>query len=91
MFAPTLVKHQTIIKGGGVDGKDIGWWDMPKEIAGATDGPVMNTALCALQLQVYYRYLPTYKSKAVEAEEPAPEAAAEPDGVKIDISIPGRG
>jgi len=65
LFAPVLVKNQTIIKDGIMDSKgkmvDIGFWDMDKGISGHTDGVVMNTCLATLQLEVYYRYLPTYK------------------------------
>jgi hypothetical protein len=45
-FAPTLVKNQIVMKGAGIDGKDF----------------VYCTTMCALQLQVYYRYLPTFQS-----------------------------
>jgi len=40
----------------------IGWWENGD---GATDRPVMDTCLAALQLEVYYRYLPTYMGTAV--------------------------
>lgn len=64
-FAVQLVRNQkqetNAIKG--PDGKmhDVGWWEPPAEVKGHSDGPVMDTALCTLQLEVYYRYLPTYK------------------------------
>lgn len=65
LFQPVLIKEQTIIRKAieGPSGKmvDIGWWDMDKSIAGHSDGPVMDTCLCTLQLEVYYRYLPTFK------------------------------
>lgn len=64
MFAIELVKNQTILKDAveGPEGKmlDIGFWDSPAEHE-HTDGRVMDTCLSALQLQVYYRYLPTFK------------------------------
>ena len=87
-FAEVLVKNQTVIEDAiiGPDGelKDIGFWDMEQELSGHTDGPTMNTALCALQLQVYYRYLPTYKTpEATYADEGAEFA----DDVEIDIDI----
>jgi hypothetical protein len=93
LFAPVLVKHQTILKGAGDGGKDIGFWDMTEDISGHTggNGNIMNTALCALQLQVYYRYLPTYKAKAVEVQEEAPATVADPGAIKVDITIPGQG
>jgi len=73
LFSPVLVNRQTIIPKAIRDAKgelvDIGFWDMNAEISGHTDGVVMNTSLCALQLQVYYRYLPTYRTpKDIEEE-----------------------
>lgn len=61
----------------GPDGKlhNIGWWEPPAKVAGHTDGPVMDTALCTLQLEVYYRYLPTYdvlKDQDLEDRTPDP-------------------
>ena len=73
LFSPVLVNKQTVIPKAIQDAKgkmvDIGFWEMKKEITGHTDGVVMDTTLCALQLQVYYRYLPTYRTpKDIEAE-----------------------
>ena len=59
LFSKTLAGKQNIIRGASADGKDIGFWETPgpseKEY-----GRVYDTTLCALMLQVYYRYLPTY-------------------------------
>jgi len=89
LFAPVLVKEQTIIKQDieGPDGKmkDTGWWDMEAAITGHSDGPVMNTALACLQLEVYYRYLPTFKKP--EANDDSGPAVSSDDDVDIDISI----
>ncbi len=62
MLISEVAGNQTIEAGQGADGKDIGYWTAPRE-AGGYDGKnhVYNTALCALMLQVYYRYLPTFK------------------------------
>jgi len=73
LFSPVLVNKQTVIPKAIQDAKgkmvDIGFWEMANEITGHTDGVVMDTALCALQLQVYYRYLPTYRTpKEIEEE-----------------------
>lgn len=81
MFSPVLVENQIIEKNAieDAEGKlvDIGHWAPDKELSGHTDpeGRVMNTCLCALQLQVYYRYLPTFKT---------PEAIVEEEEVAID-------
>ena len=51
--------------------------------------PVMDSCLAALQLMVYYRYLPTTQTKASEIEDETPAAAAAVDksdvGVEVDL------
>jgi hypothetical protein len=70
-FSSALVKNQTIIKKAIKDPQgndvDIGYWKpaCPGDKEGKNKehclSYVYNTTLCALTLQVYYRYLPTYK------------------------------
>lgn len=91
LFAPTLVKHQTIIPKAimGPDGqmKDIGFWEMDNGITGHTDGVVMNTCLCTLQLEVYYRYLPTF-SKPEEVAAGEIVAQDDDDGdIEIEVNL----
>ena len=54
----------------GPDGKPrkIGFWDCGKDGTCVSGGHTMTTCLCALQLMVYYRYLPTTQTKAAKAE-----------------------
>jgi len=59
-----------------------GHWDAPlwhgqPEHRESGYGPVYCTTLAALTLQVYYRFLPTYQAKAVEAQEQSGEGAEE--------------
>jgi len=79
LFAKPLVRAQTVLKGEGIDGKDMGYW-----VTDTSVGVVMDTTLCALQLQVYYRYLPTFRppKEAVEEEEILSE-----DDINIEITI----
>ena len=88
LFKPVLIDNQTIIEDGimGPKGEmvDIGFWEVAKEVSGHTDGDVMNTCLCALQLMVYYRYLPTFQ-EVTHVEDSVAEAAADDDDVDIDI------
>lgn len=89
MFAPVLVKNQTVIRNAimGPKGKmvDIGYWEMDKALSGHTDGVVMNTALSVLQLQVYYRYLPTFRSpRQIKIQE---EIASDDDDIDIEIEM----
>ncbi len=84
MFSRELVRNQTVLKGASEDGKDMGFWDSPGEKEHG-DGRVMDTCLCALQLQVYYRYLPTFKTpKAIEEDE---DLVSDMDEIEIDITI----
>jgi len=57
-FSVHLTKNQTVIRGAGADGKDIGYWLGLDQYCKAY---VYNTTLCTLMLEVYYRYLPTFK------------------------------
>jgi hypothetical protein len=65
-----------------------GSWD-PKRGGAITKGEadrptVYAVTLAALSLQVYYRYLPTYKAEAVKADEDVPEEEDEGD-VEIEV------
>jgi len=57
-FSVQTVKNQIVMKGAGIDGKDIGYWEGMDSHCKAY---VYNTTLCTLMLEVYYRYLPTFK------------------------------
>jgi len=74
-FSPSLMKHQDVVgraASGYVDHKgqpqEIGSWKSPA--AQEHGGGVMDTILCTLMLEVYYRYLPTF---AVVPEDAAVE------------------
>ena len=76
-FSPELQKQQKIMEKAIADPdgimQDVGWWESPSESehhAGGEDaGRVQDTCLCALQLMVYYRYLPTFKTpEAVDSD-----------------------
>ena len=80
----------SIVDGGeiaGVDGKPkaCGFW--PKGYNNQT----MGTCLVALQLMVYYRYLPTTQTKAAKAEAPADEGKSKKDTKKkskdVDVEV----
>lgn len=86
-FSPELVKVQIVIPKAieGPKGKmvDIGYWEPPVN-KGHTGGVVMDTSLCALMLQVYYRYLPTFKKPEEYVVE---EEMVADDEIDIEISI----
>ncbi|MCL2104587.1 MAG: terpene cyclase/mutase family protein [Kiritimatiellaeota bacterium] len=63
---------------------DVGWWENKDN---HTDRPVMDTCLAALQLMVYYRYLPTSKEAAVKVEEEIAVTPTETGDIKLNVDI----
>jgi len=63
---PQFTRNQIVLKGAGSDGRDIGYWP-PASAEEHCRSRVYNTTLCALTLQVYYRYLGTYSEPEQEA------------------------
>ena len=95
MFSPELVRKQTVISKEQSDYTDhkglphsIGYWDQYKG-HGANEGEIFGTTLCTLQLEVYYRYLPTFKTIDADiVEDPnIPDPKADNNDVKISINI----
>ena len=82
------LKDDGVIKG--VDGKDkkVGYWPWVADETCKGGGNTMTTCLCALQLMVYYRYLPTTQTKAaVVNEEKADEKKKAVKEVDVDVDI----
>jgi hypothetical protein len=61
--------------------KEDGHWDNGDYEGHAGGACVYTTCMCALTLQVYYRYLPTYK----KVDDTATETATSPDDVNIKV------
>ena len=82
---PIYVKAQKIEKNAIKDetGRDcdIGWWENADN---HTDRPVMDTCLAALQLMVYYRFLPTMSDAAVKVEEELIATSTDTEDIKVD-------
>ena len=87
IFSPELCKRQIIEKEAieGPDGKkfDIGHWESPVK-AEHTGGIVQDTCLCTLMLEVYYRYLPSFRH--IDAA-PAEVLAAAPKAEDVNVKI----
>jgi hypothetical protein len=83
---PIYIKSQKIQKKAIKDTKgvlrDIGWWE---NVDKHTDRPVMDTCLTALQLMVYYRYLPTTSKAAVTVEAEIEAVATDTEDIKVDV------
>ena len=79
LYPKTIVTPDETIEG--VDGKprQIGYWTN-KDAHGA--GDTMATCLCALQLMVYYRYLPT-----TQAERRSEPVQSRPRPIRRDVCV----
>ena len=75
-----LVEEKAVKNDEGVD-SDIGWWENADT---HTDRLVMDTCLAALQLMVYYRYLPTTTEGAVRAEDEIVATLTDTDDIPTD-------
>ena len=62
--------------------QEIGYWENDDA---HSDRPVMDTCLTCLQLEVYYRYLPTFKEVKVEDADVVISDAAKDVGVEIEF------
>ena len=87
-FSQSLVGSQTIVVDAiaAPDGtmKDIGYWKPAKESEWAQSF-AYNTTLCTLQLEVYYRYLPTYQ--APQEEELEDGTAGQDEDIEIEVNL----
>ncbi len=83
---PIYIKAQKVLKNAikDMNGKDcdIGWWE---NVDKHTDRPVMDTCLAALQLMVYYRYLPTTSKEAVQVEAEIEATATDTGDIQVDV------
>jgi hypothetical protein len=83
---PIYIKAQKIQKAAIKDDKgkdqDIGWWE---NIDKHSDRPVMDTCLTALQLMVYYRYLPTTSAAAVQVEAEIEATSTDTADITVDV------
>lgn len=79
-FSVQITASQKVLPGAGIDGKDIGYWE---GLDSACKSYVYNTTLCTLILEVYYRYLPTYKQTDVEKGD---TTAASSDNIKVEVT-----
>ena len=64
LYTKTIKKLPQKIKDANGKDRDMGYWTYKDQTCGGEKNPTMATCLCALQLMVYYRYLPTTQTKA---------------------------
>ena len=77
----------------GPDGKprSIGYWKWVADQTCKGGGDTMTTCLCALQLMVYYRYLPTTQTKAARAitsgDDDAKDKKKKAKDIEVEVDI----
>lgn len=84
LYPPSIITLDETIEGPDGKPKAIGYWDK------GYNNKTMGTCLVALQLMVYYRYLPTTQTKAAKVEEPADDEGGRKDANKskdVDIEV----
>ena len=87
LYPRTIITLPETIEGPDGKPRKIGYWKMVAEETCKGGGDTMTTCLCALQLMVYYRYLPTMQTKAAKAiTEPEPEAQGKKSG-EVDVEV----
>ncbi len=83
---PEYVKAQFIEEKAIADPKgelqDIGWWENADL---HSDRPVLDTCLAALQLMVYYRYLPTFK--AVNIPDEIDVSTKDSQDIEVEVNL----
>lgn len=89
LYPKTIVTLNETIEG--IDGKPkaIGYWPKRREEAHSDGGDVMSTCLCALQLMVYYRYLPTTKivKSADSSDKGGKDGAKKAKKPEVDVEV----
>ena len=87
LYPRTIVNLPETIPGPDGKPRKIGYWKMDKsEQTCQGGGDTMATCLCALQLMVYYRYLPTTQTKAAKAIT-EPEDSGKKKSKDIDVEV----
>ena len=87
LYPRTIINLPETIPGPDGKPRKIGYWKMDKaEQTCQGGGDTMATCLCALQLMVYYRYLPTTQTKAAKAIT-EPEDSGKKKSKDIDVEV----
>ena len=73
----------------GIDGKPkpVAYWTFNDPTCGGSKNATMATCLCALQLMVYYRYLPTTQTRAAKVETHTDDDNRKDDKKSKDVDV----
>lgn len=83
---PKTIKSDGKIEGPKGKMYETGYWTFTDQTCGS-GGKTMATCLCALQLMVYYRYLPTTQTSAAAVEDDAGDEKASKAEVEVEVDI----
>jgi hypothetical protein len=86
MLYPRTIKADGQIPGPDGKMRMTGYWEHVDPLCRA-GGKTMATCLCALQLMVYYRYLPTTQTSASSAEDGDTDTKAKKAEVEVEVDI----
>ena len=84
LYPPSIITLDEKIEDANGRLQEMGYWQNKDQHVGDR---TMGTCLTALQLMVYYRYLPTTTLKATEIEVDINEAAKDASDVKVNVDI----
>ena len=90
LYVSSIITPKETIPGPDGKPKAIGYWPWTNDKYGQSiGGDTMATCLCALQLMVYYRYLPTTQTSAskVDGDEGGGDAAKKSADVNVEVDI----
>ncbi|MCR5414137.1 MAG: terpene cyclase/mutase family protein [Kiritimatiellae bacterium] len=86
LYPPKIITLPETIPGPDGKPRKIGYWKAVDSL-GAGGGDTMSTCLCALQLMVYYRYLPTTQTKAAKAITDPDDGGKKDKSNDIDVDV----
>ena len=87
LYPKTIVTLPEKVKDANGKDKAMGYWKWQEDQTCKGGGDVMTTCLCALQLMVYYRYLPTTQTKAAKANAPEDDKSKKKKAKEVDIEV----
>ncbi len=92
LYPKTMKTLQQTIPGPDGKPRPVGYWPWVADKTCKGGGDTMTTCLCALQLMVYYRYLPTTQTKAAKAvaggdDEAGAKSKKKSKDIDVDVDI----
>ena len=87
LYPKTIITLPEKVKDANGKDKAMGYWKWQEDQTCKGGGDVMTTCLCALQLMVYYRYLPTTQTKAAKANAPEDDKSKKKKAKEVDIEV----